>query len=96
MSKMKGMPFWSWVIPLFLIMAFTGVSLAKDAPRISKEELKTLMGKANVVILDVRVKGDWEGSKEKIRGAVWEDPGKKTKDWADKYPKDRTLVFYCA
>jgi len=38
---------------------------------------------------------DWTGSDLKIRGAVREDP-LAVDSWANKYPKDKTLVFYCA
>ena len=95
MTKLRVMPFWIGLAVLLLIVAFIGQALAKDAPRMTKEELKGLMGKSDVVIIDVRANSDWEGSKEKIQGAVREDP-KKVKDWAAKYPKDKTLIFYCA
>ncbi len=85
-----------WVVSLFLLSAFSGESLAKEAPRLTKEELKGLMGNPDVIIIDVRTKADWESSKEKIKGAVREEPAKKVKDWADKYPKDKTLIFYCS
>lgn len=66
-----------------------------DAPRMTKEELKPLLGKAEVVVVDVRAGGDWAGSGEKIAGAVREEPGQES-TWAGKYGKDKTLVFYCA
>jgi rhodanese-related sulfurtransferase len=61
----------------------------------SKEELKPLLGQAEVVVLDVRAKQDWDGSKIKITGAVREDPGAVEK-WVSKYPKEKTIVAYCA
>ncbi len=96
MSGKKKLSFLVWMFSLLLLAAFASESLAKEAPRMTKEELKALMGKADVVVIDVRAKGDWEGSKEKIQGAIREDPGKKAKEWADKYPNNKTLVFYCA
>jgi Rhodanese-like domain len=96
MPRRKNSLFLVWMVSLLLLAAFASESLAKEAPRMTKEELKALMGKADVVIIDARAKGDWEGSKEKIQGAIREDPDKKTKEWANKYPKDKTLVFYCA
>ena len=84
-----------WAVTVIFLGSFLGQAFAKEAPRMTKEELKGLMGKPDVVIIDVRAKSDWDGSKEKIQGAVREDP-KKAKDWAGKYPKDKTLVFYCA
>jgi hypothetical protein len=63
-------------------------------PRMAKEELRPLMGTPGVIILDVREPDDWNKSREKIAGAVREDPEKDVKTWAEKYPKDKTLVFY--
>jgi len=65
-------------------------------PRMTKEELKSLLGNPDVIILDVRESGDWKESKWKIPGAVREDSEKDLNTWADRYPKDKTLVFYCA
>jgi len=95
MRKSKPVVFFVWAAALILLGAFLGEALAKEAPRMTKEELKGLMGKPDVVLIDVRAQSDWDGSKEKIQGAVREDP-KKVKEWASKYPKDKTLIFYCA
>jgi len=78
------------------LFACAGATLSgADAPRMSKEELKALMGNPGVAIIDVRAGGDWSASGEKIAGAVREDPGD-VESWAGKYPKDQTLVLYCA
>jgi rhodanese-related sulfurtransferase len=69
-------------------------SIQLKVPRITKEELKSLLGNPDVIILDVRLKEEWKESKWKIPGAVREDPKKDINTWADKYPKDKTLVFY--
>ena len=63
-------------------------------PRMTKEELKSLRSNPDLIILDVRQPDDWNKSREKIAGAVREDPEKDMKTWAQKYPKDKTLVFY--
>ena len=63
-------------------------------PRMTKEELKPLMGTSGVILLDVREPDDWNKGREKIAGAVREDPEKDVKTWAEKYPRDKTLVFY--
>ncbi len=65
-------------------------------PRMTKEELKGFLGKPDVVIVDVRQPEDWNKSQQKIVGAVREDPEKDIRTWATRYPKDKTLVFYCA
>ena len=70
------------------------MACAADVPRMSKEELKSMLGNPEVTILDVRASGDWDNGKTKIQGAIREDPNKSTKSWADKYPKDKTIVLY--
>ncbi len=54
-----------------------------------------MLGKENVVIIDVRSDLDLEKSNQKIQGAVIEDVGK-VETWMAKYPKDKTFVFYCS
>jgi rhodanese-related sulfurtransferase len=68
---------------------------AARAPVISKEELQSMSGNPEVIVIDVRAGGDWSSSDSKIKGAVREDPGR-VESWMDKYPKDKTLVFYWA
>jgi rhodanese-related sulfurtransferase len=68
---------------------------SEDAPRMTKEELKAMMGSPDLVIIDVRSGTDWADSDLKIKGAVREDP-KVFESWANKYPKDKTIVLYCA
>jgi hypothetical protein len=68
---------------------------AEEIPRMTKEELRGTLGNPEVIILDVRAKADWAGSKLKIKGALREDP-KKVASWMNKYSKDKTIVFYCA
>jgi len=73
----------------------TTLAKSTDAPRMTKEDLKAMFGDPDLVIIDVRYGADWTGSELKIKGAVREDPGA-VDSWANKYPKDKTLVFYCA
>jgi hypothetical protein len=70
-------------------------SLAQDAKRMSVEELKSMLGSPGLVVIDVRADGDWKSSTLKIKGAVREDP-EKVDTWMSRYPKDETLLFYCA
>ena len=67
-----------------------------EVPLVTKEQLFSMLGKPDVVILDVRESGSWKRSKQKIQGAVREEPEKGIQEWADKYPKEKTLVFYCS
>ncbi|NIO16662.1 MAG: hypothetical protein GTN70_06635, partial [Deltaproteobacteria bacterium] len=71
------------------------VSVADSVPRMAKEELKELIGSSDVVVLDVRTDFDWVSDKFKIKGAVREHPGD-FETWSEKYPKEKTIVLYCA
>ena len=66
-----------------------------DAPRMTKKELKALLGNPDLVILDNLVGDQWETVNQKLPGAVHEDPDN-VDAWADKYSKDQILVSYCA
>ncbi len=87
-----------WAVASLIILAL-GIHLAmasEKVPRMTKEELKELLGRPDVTIIDVRTASDWKKSDQKILGAVGENPDKATKSWAEKYPKDKTIVLYCA
>jgi len=79
----------------FLIGVLTTFSMAADVPRMTKEELKAMLGNPDFIVIDVRTQKDWEKSDLKIAGAVREDP-RDIESWAKKYPKEKTLVLYCA
>jgi predicted sulfurtransferase len=78
----------------FMVGVFTTLARPVDAPRMTKDELKAMMGNPDLVIIDVRLGKDWTDSDLKIKGAVREEP-EAFESWAKKYPKDKTLVFYC-
>jgi len=83
-------------IMVFAVVAFLAMpAVAQEVKRMSIEELKGMLGNPDLVIVDVRRDGDWKSSKVKIKGAVREDQ-EKIETWMSKYPKDKTLVFYCA
>lgn len=86
------------LLKLFIFTFFTAgifgtFALAADVPRMTKEELKALLGNPDLIIIDVRLGSDWAGSDLKIKGAFREDP-QAVESWANKYSKDKTLVFY--
>ena len=93
--------FMRWVI-LALIMAFplrlAEMALAMgqkvEVPRMTKEELKPLLGNPDYIILDVRESEDWKKSKLKIQGAIREVPEKGVEPWVGKYSQDKTLILY--
>ena len=93
---MRNRLMWGTLILLVAVLfAGIGMSNAQDVKRISKESLNKMLGNPNVIVVDVRLPYDWNPSKLKIKGAKREDPFN-VKDWMKKYPKDKTLVFYCA
>jgi len=75
--------------------AVTGTGKTKDVPRMSIDDLKSRLGEPSLAVIDVRQGADWDKSGLKIKGALREDPNN-VPAWASKYPKDKTLVFYCA
>lgn len=83
------------VLSLGFVFMLSIAAIAQEVPKISKEELKGMLGKPEVILVDVRKGSDWSASPSKIKGAVREDPDK-VDSWMNKYSKDRTLVFYCA
>jgi rhodanese-related sulfurtransferase len=82
-------------ILLTLILFVFGFARADDTPSMTREQLLPMLGKSDVIIIDVRSKYEWDESKVKIKGAVRED-GLKFGSWMKKYPKDKTIVLYCA
>ncbi len=77
-----------------LLAGLPAVAAASDVPKISKEELNAMLDNPDLVIIDVRRERDWKSSSLKIRGAVWED-FLDVETWAQKYPKNKTIVLYC-
>ena len=71
------------------------LSLEGGVSRISREEVKAILGRPDVVILDVRIEEEWKKSEWKIRGAIHQDP-EKIREWSNHYPKEKTYIFYCS
>ena len=83
-------------IIFMLIFNSTGLSTAdndKNVPAISVHQVKQLLNNSDVIIIDVRKYRNWWQSSKKILSAVREDPSK-VDQWAQKYPKDKSLIFY--
>ena len=84
------------IFTLVALMMFANASLATaDVERMTKETLSEILDNPDTIIIDVRAGRDWGSSEFKIKGARRENPGD-VESWAGKYPKDKTLVFYCA
>lgn len=83
---------WSFV----LLGCLQNLNTDEKVPRMTKEELKSMLGHPDVIIVDVRLENEWNKSQSKIKGAVREDPEKDIQSGVDRYPKEKTLVFYCS
>ena len=92
---MKKRLFLATLLILFLAEGCTTSEKYVDTPRMTKDDLKAMLGNPDLLVIDVRYGKDWTDSNLKIRGAVREDP-EAFDSWANKYPKDKTFVFYCA
>jgi hypothetical protein len=66
-----------------------------DVPRIKKEQLREMLGKKDVVIIDARPVEQWKYSDKTIPGTIYEDP-LEVQSWAQKYDKNKKIVIYCA
>ncbi len=80
---------------LFLFVAGTPSVFAGEVKTIDKDELKTMLGSPDLVVLDVRTGKDWTSSEFKIKGAV-RFTDKDISMAMEKYTKDSTIVLYCA
>lgn len=85
---------------LALVVFFMGSvlvpsALAADVQLMTTDELKAVLGDADLVILDVRAGRDWKSSEFKIKGALRAGPGK-FDSWGNTYGKEKKLVLYCA
>jgi hypothetical protein len=76
------------------VMGFNeGIAGVEDVPRMNVEELKSILGSPDVVVLDVRFGG--ESAPKRILGSVFENPDK-IDTWSSKYPKGKKIVLYCS
>jgi rhodanese-related sulfurtransferase len=83
------------VVCLGLVFMAAISARAAEAPRMSMEELKSMIDDPNVIVIDVRQDSDLAESNAKIKGAVRENPAQSAA-WMSKYPKEKTIVFYCS
>ncbi len=83
---------------VFLLLTLSFLSapslFAASVPKMDKDELKSLLGSDNLVILDVRIGRDWSSSEFKIKDSV--RLTESDLSMVEKYPRDATLVLYCA
>jgi rhodanese-related sulfurtransferase len=85
------------IVLFLLVFLWAGSSplFATTVEIMDKDELKGILDSSDIVIFDVRTGKDWSSSEYKIKGAVrLEADG--VDSAAEKYGKEKTLVFYCA
>lgn len=85
------------IVFFLLILLFAGASSAWSGTveRMDKDELKAMLDSADLVLLDVRKGRDWSSSEFKIKGAR-RLTGDEVAAALQRYPKDKTIVLYCA
>jgi 3-mercaptopyruvate sulfurtransferase SseA len=78
-------------------VAFTGhsapPSTVEQVPRLKMEQVKDMLGRPDVVMIDIRYIKQYEQSDKKIPGAVFVQP-EEFDEFAKKYPKDKTYILY--
>jgi len=84
------------LVALLLTLSFLSAVpiFAASVPTMGKDELKSLLGSDNLVILDVRIGRDWSSSEFKIKNSL--RMADSDLSIVEKYPKNTTLVLYCA
>ena len=88
----------SCLAALLLLVALAGYSAppekVEQVPRLTKEAVKDMLGKPDVVIVDVRYIKQFELSDKKLPGAVFVQP-ENFDEFVRKHPqKDATYVLY--
>ena len=82
---------------VFVVLAFVATAFSESSavPRVTVKELKAMMlGKRDVLILDLRSSGAYNASKVKIKGAVRIEPARFMDNISD-FPKRKKIVTYC-
>lgn len=62
---------------------------------ISPQDLKTLLIRQDVTLLDVRRKNDFDADAVTLPGAHWKNP-EQIAEWSKTLPRDKEVVIYCA
>jgi 3-mercaptopyruvate sulfurtransferase SseA len=88
----------SALVAVLLLIALAGYSAppssVEQVPRLTKEAVKEMLGKPDVVIVDVRYIKQFEQSDKKLPGAVFVQP-ENFDEFVKNHPqKDKTYVLY--
>ncbi len=96
---MKAKPILTAVLAVLLpLVALAGWSAppssVEQVPRLTKEQVKGMLGKPDVVMVDIRYIRQYEQSDKKIPGAVFVQP-ENFDEFVKNHPKkDATYVLY--
>jgi 3-mercaptopyruvate sulfurtransferase SseA len=92
----KGLFFSLFFVALNLLIAPVVFSATDDVPRITIQELKAKMDQGeDMVILDVRLGSEYEGSKIKIKGSIRIPVLQLEDNRYKELPRDKDIVAYC-
>ena len=82
---------------LLSLVALAGYSAppssVEQVPRLTKEAVKEMLGKPDVVIVDIRYIKQYEQSDKRLPGAVFVQP-ENFDEFTKNYPKQRTYILY--
>ena len=80
-----------------ILVALTGYTAppttVEQVPRLTKEQVRDMLGKPDVVIVDIRFIKQYEQSDRKLPGAVFVQP-ENFDEFVKNNPKDKTYVLY--
>ncbi|HET6490799.1 MAG TPA: rhodanese-like domain-containing protein [Syntrophales bacterium] len=80
-----------------ILVALTGYTAppttVEQVPRLTKEQVRDMLGKPDVVIVDIRFIKQYEQSDRKLPGAVFVQP-EQFDEFVKNNPKDKTYVLY--
>lgn len=78
-----------------LVFSSSVIAAGDGVSRITKEELKKKIDKSeDVIILDVRTAGSYNGSTMRIKGDMRKEPNI-AESWYKELPIDREIITYC-
>jgi hypothetical protein len=88
----------SALVAVLLLIALAGYSAppssVEQVPRLTKEAVREMLGKPDVVVVDARYIKQYEQSDKKIPGAVFVNP-ENFEEFVKNHPqKDKTYVLY--
>jgi hypothetical protein len=87
----------SALVAVLLLIALAGYSAppssVEQVPRLTKEAVREMLGKPDVVIVDIRYIKQYEQSDKKLPGAVFVQP-ENFDEFVKNHPKDKTYVLY--